>query len=109
MCGYAAGGSMKKHGPPPCGMNRVGNRLMAVTGELSGGPEPSRETRERQASAGPVLEFDVMLRVDADGRSRGAGRLRTAGPHVRRQIVEAVVQQAACGLSGRRHGRTARS
>jgi hypothetical protein len=23
---------MKKHGPPPCGMNNVGSRLMAFTG-----------------------------------------------------------------------------
>src|ERR1700690_3848848 len=31
MCGSAAGGSMKKHGPPPCGMNNVGNLLLALT------------------------------------------------------------------------------
>ena len=99
MCGFAAGGSMKKHGPPPCGMNRVGSRLMAFTGELSGAAEPSRATRERQSSVGPILEFDVMLRVHADGRPCGSGRLRTVGPQVLRQIVQVVLQQAARGLS----------
>ena len=42
---------MKKHGPPPCGMNKVGSLLMVFTGEFSGGLEPSRVTRARQLSA----------------------------------------------------------
>src|SRR5712671_989037 len=56
MCGYSGGGSMKKHGPPPCGMNKVGSRLMAFTRELSGGPEPSRVTSERQSTADAVVK-----------------------------------------------------
>jgi hypothetical protein len=54
MCGDAGGGSMKKHGPPPCGMNKVGSLLMVFTGEFSGGHEPSRVTRERQLSAAAI-------------------------------------------------------
>jgi hypothetical protein len=55
MCGDAGGGSMKKHGPPPCGMNKVGSLLMVFTGEFSGGLEPSRVTRERQLRNEQVL------------------------------------------------------
>ena len=47
MYGDPAGGSMKKHGPPPCGMNRVGNLLMTFTKEYRWF-EPSRATCERQ-------------------------------------------------------------
>ena len=56
MCGDAGGGSMKKHGPPPCGMNKVGSRLMAFTRELSGGPEPSRVIPERQSTADAAVK-----------------------------------------------------
>src|ERR1700680_3401226 len=31
ICGCAGGGSMKKHGPPPCGINNVGSLLAAFT------------------------------------------------------------------------------
>src|SRR5712671_6802107 len=31
ICGYAGGGSMKKHGPPPCGIYSVGSLLAAFT------------------------------------------------------------------------------
>ncbi len=41
---------MKKHGPPPCGMNKVGSFLVVFTGELPV-VEPSRATCERQLTA----------------------------------------------------------
>jgi hypothetical protein len=47
---------MKKHGPPPCGMKKVGSLLMVFTGELTGGLEPSRVPRERQSIADAILE-----------------------------------------------------
>src|SRR5271156_1638567 len=48
MCGECAGGSMKKHGPPPCEMNNVGSFLMAFTEKFVVGLEPSRATCARQ-------------------------------------------------------------
>jgi hypothetical protein len=49
---------MKKHGPPPCGMNKVGSLLMAFTRKFSGALEPSRVTCERQFS-------DAAIRGDS--------------------------------------------
>jgi hypothetical protein len=60
MCGDAGGGSVKKHGPPPCGMKKVGSLLMVFTGELTGGLEPSRVPRERQSIADAILERFLM-------------------------------------------------
>jgi hypothetical protein len=45
---------MKKHGPPPCGMNRVGSLLIAFTREFSGALEPSRVICERQFNAAAI-------------------------------------------------------
>jgi hypothetical protein len=45
---------MKKHGPPPCGMNKVGSLFMAFTREFSGAVEPSRVTSERQFNAAAI-------------------------------------------------------
>ena len=40
---------MKKHGPPPCGMNNVGSRLMVFTGSFPADLERSRAPCERQS------------------------------------------------------------
>ena len=50
---------MKKHGPPPCGMNNVGSRLMAFTGDLAGALERSRVTCERQSSPDAIVKRPV--------------------------------------------------
>jgi hypothetical protein len=54
---------MKKHGPPPCGMNRVGSRLMAFTEDYSDGLEPSRVTGERQLNATLGVDANVGPRL----------------------------------------------
>src|SRR5882757_5501098 len=48
MCGKPGGGSMKKQGPPPCGMYNVGNFLAVFTDTISRLVQPSRADRERQ-------------------------------------------------------------
>src|SRR5438270_13191507 len=55
-CGYAGGGSMKKHGPPPCGMNNVGSLLAAFTVN-SRQPQTIRAapTRQLRGAAGLLL------------------------------------------------------
>src|SRR5450759_2226833 len=53
MCGSLAGGSMKKHGPPPCGMYNVGNLLMAFTDVILSPFQPSRAGIARQLHRAP--------------------------------------------------------
>jgi hypothetical protein len=58
---------MKKHGPPPCGMYKVGSLLMAFT-DFFRLAQPSRAESERQLRDGRDLHLGIHLgAVDIDG------------------------------------------
>src|ERR1700686_1164240 len=63
ICGCAGGGSMKKHGPPPCGIYNVGSLLAAFT-MIFRPAQTSRVDLERQLRGPLPRARDSGLRID---------------------------------------------
>src|SRR5450631_992238 len=88
ICGYAGGGSMKKHGPPPCGIYNVGSLLAAFT-MIFRPPQTSRVGLERQLRGPPRADLSNPC-VDAGTHS--ADGTRPAALHVLQQVAEKTLQ-----------------